>query len=101
VAQPFAQGRDSLEDDEHAGRSRTELKIQQDAALVRVSRSQMVDEVTAGAGINHGTCHRIPSDDLNTSHVTQPSVPCVLKQDQLEDRMSACGDLIYRRNVSQ
>jgi hypothetical protein len=54
----------------------------------------MVDEITAEAGISHGTCHKILSDDLNVSHVTQHSVPCVLMQDQLDDRISICGDLI-------
>jgi hypothetical protein len=46
----FAQGRDSLEGDEHTGRPRTvrtELKIQDVATLVCANRSQMVDEITA------------------------------------------------------
>jgi hypothetical protein len=57
----------------------------------------MVDEIAAAAaaaGISHGTCHRILSDDLNMSHVTQHSVPCVLMQDQRDDCMSICSDLI-------
>jgi AraC-like DNA-binding protein len=93
----FAQCRDCLEDDEHTGRPRTvrtELKIQEVAILVHANRSQMVDEIATAAGISHGTCHRILSDDLNMSCVTQHSVPCVLMQDQRDDRMSICGDLI-------
>lgn len=94
----FAQGRDSLEDDEHTGRPwtiRTELKIQEVATLVHANRSQMVDEITAAAaGISHGACHKIPSDDLNMSCVTHHSVPCVLTQDHHDNRMSICGDLI-------
>jgi hypothetical protein len=92
----FAQGRDSLEDDEHTVRPRmvrTELKIQEVATLVCASHSQMVDEITA-AGISHDTCHNILSDDLNMSRVTQHSVQCVLTQDQRDDRMSICSDLI-------
>jgi hypothetical protein len=82
----FAQGRDSLEDDEYTGwprMIRTELKIQEIATLMRASRSQMVAEITAAAaaGISHDTCHRILSDDLNMPHVTQHSVPCILTQD--------------------
>jgi hypothetical protein len=53
----------------------------------------MVDEITA-AGISHGTCHKILSGDLNMSLVAQHSVPRVLRQDQRDDRMSICGDLI-------
>jgi hypothetical protein len=36
-----------------------------------------LDEAAA-AGISHGTCHKILSDDLNTSRVTQHSAACVL-----------------------
>jgi transposase len=92
----FAQGRDSLEDDAHIGRPRTvrtELKIQEAATLVCANRFQTLDEIAA-AGISHGTFHKILSGDLNMSHVTQHSVPRGLRQDQCDDRMSICGDLI-------
>jgi hypothetical protein len=99
----FAQGRDSLEEDEHISQPRTvrtELKIQEVVTLVRTKCSQMVDEIAAAAaaaaaaGISHGTCYKILSDDLNISHVTQHSVPHILTQDQYDDRMSICGVLI-------
>jgi hypothetical protein len=73
-----------LEDDEHTGQPkmvRTELMIQEAATLVRPNHSQKVDEIKAAAGISHGTCHKILSDDLNMSRVTQHSVPRVLMQD--------------------
>jgi hypothetical protein len=95
----FAQGRDRLEDDEHTGRprtARTELQIQEVATLVHANRALTVDELAAAAaaGISHGTCHKILSDDLNMSCVTQRSVPRILMEDQCDDRMSICGDLI-------
>jgi transposase len=93
----FEEGRDSLEDDEHNGRprmTRTELKIREVAALVRANRSHTVDEVAEAAGISHGTCHKILSDDLNMARVNQHSVPCVLKQERRDDRVSTCGNLI-------
>jgi hypothetical protein len=86
-----------LEDDEHTVQPRmvrTGLKIQEFATLVHANCSQMVDKITAVAGISHGTCHRILSDDLNMSRVTQHSVPRILTQDQRDDRMNICGDLI-------
>jgi hypothetical protein len=92
-----AQGRDGLEVDEHTGQPRAvriELKIQEVATLVHDNHSQTTDEIAAAAGISHGTCHKILSDDLNMSHVTQHSVPCVLTQDQCDDCMSICGHLI-------
>jgi hypothetical protein len=82
-----------LEDDEHTGwprMVRTELKIQEVATLVHANHSQMVDEIIA-AGISHGTCYKILSDDLNISRVTQHSDPRVLMQDQHDNHMSICG----------
>jgi hypothetical protein len=79
------------------GRERSELnsKIQAVATLVHANSSQTVDEIAAAAvGINHGNCHKILSDDLNMSHVTQHSVPRVLTQDERGDRISICCDLI-------
>jgi hypothetical protein len=73
---------------------RTELSIQEVVMLVCASRSQTVDEITTAAGISHCTCHKILSDDLNMSHVTQNSVPRILTQDQCDDCMSICSDLI-------
>jgi hypothetical protein len=67
----FEQGRDSFEDDQCTGPPRTvrtELKIQESAALVRTNSSQTVHEVAAEAvGISHGTYHKIMSDDMNMS----------------------------------
>lgn len=66
----FAQGKDSLEDDEHNGQPTTvrpELKIQEVAMLGHANPAQMVAEVAAAAGISHTTCHKIMSDCLNMS----------------------------------
>jgi hypothetical protein len=63
----FAQGRDSLKDDEHTiwpRKVRTELNIQEVGMLVDVNHSKVVDEVTAAAEISHGTCHKSLTDDL-------------------------------------
>jgi hypothetical protein len=73
---------------------RTEHKIQEVAFLVHANCSQMLDEVAAAAGISHGTCHKILIYDLNMCRVTQHSNPCILTQDQHDDRMNIYGDLI-------
>jgi predicted ArsR family transcriptional regulator len=79
----FAQGRDSLEDTGQPRTVRTELKIQEIATLLCANCSQTVDEIAAAAGISHGTCHKILSDDLNMSRVTQHSVSPVITQEHL------------------
>jgi hypothetical protein len=91
-------------EDEHTSQARmvrNELKIQEVATLVCANCFEMVDEIVAAAaaaaaavGISHGTCHKILSDDLNMSRVTQHSVPSVLMRDQCDNHMSICGDLI-------
>jgi hypothetical protein len=89
-----------LEDDEHtcqARKVRNEHKTQEIATLVCTSHSQMVDEVAAAATaarISYVTCHKILSDDLNMSHVTQHIVPRVLMQDLRDDHVNTCSDLI-------
>lgn len=72
---------------------RNECKIKEVATLVRANRSQSVD-ITATVGISHGMCHKILTDDLNMSRVSEHYVPHVLMQDQRDDRMTICGDLI-------
>jgi hypothetical protein len=54
----------------------------------------MVDEVAPTDGISHGTCHKIVSDDLSISHLTHYSILHILMQDQHNNHISICGDLI-------
>jgi hypothetical protein len=63
--------------------------IQEVTMLMSANCSQMVDEgaeavdegAEAGAGLFHGTCHKIMSDNLNMTRVTQHGVPHVVMQD--------------------
>ena len=74
---------------------RTERKIEGVAMLVRANRFQSVDVLAAAVvGVSHGTCYKILTDDLNMSHVTQHNVVSILTQDQGDDRMTFCCDLI-------
>jgi hypothetical protein len=79
--QHFAQGRDTLEDNEHSHRPkavRTERKIEEAATLVHANPSKLVDDITAAVGISHGMCHKILTDDLNMLHDSEHCVPHVL-----------------------
>ena len=73
---------------------RLKCKIEEVAMLVRTKRSQSVDDLAAAVGVSHGACYKILADDLNVSCVTQHSVPRILMQDQCDDRMTICGDVI-------
>jgi hypothetical protein len=74
--------------------------MQEVAMLPCANRSQTIDKIAAAAGINHGTCHKILSDDMNMLHVTQHSIPRVLTQDQRDDHMGiavTCSIVLYQR----
>lgn len=93
----FAEGRDSLDDDAHTGRprtARTEGKILEVQRVVRDNRSQSIDDIAAATGISHGSCHAILTEDLNMSRVSQHIVPRFLTEEQRQDRVTICGDLI-------
>ena len=75
---------DILEDGVRTDRPRTirtKPKIEEVATLVRANRSQSVDDLAVAVGICHGTRHKILSDDLNMSPVSQHSVQRLLTQD--------------------
>ena len=72
----------------------TERKIEEVALLVRANRSQLVEDLAAAIGVSHGTYYNIMADNLNMSRVTQHIVLRILMQDQRNDRMAICGDLI-------
>ena len=68
--------------------------IEEIAMLVRANRSQSVDDLAAAVGVSHGTCYKILTVDLYMSRITQYSVPRILTQDQRDDRLAICGDMI-------
>ena len=72
----------------------TERKIEEVTMLVRANLSQSVDDLEAAVGISHCTCYKILIDHLNMSRVIKHSVQRILTQDQRDDRMTICGDVI-------
>ena len=97
MAPKFSQGKDSLEDNVQTGQPQTvqiKCKIEEDAMLMHANCSQSVDNLAAAVGVSHGTCYKILTDDLNMSCVVQHSVPRILTQDQCDDHMTICGDVI-------
>jgi hypothetical protein len=74
--QHFAQGRDSLDDNERSGwpkAVRIERKIE-----VHANLAQSVDDIATAVWISHGTRHKILTDDLNMSRISEHCVPRVL-----------------------
>ena len=79
--QHFVLGKESLENDAHTDQSQTVLtqaNIEEVATFVHASHSQSIDATTID--ISHSSCHKILSDDLNMSYVSQHIIPCILTQ---------------------
>ena len=60
---------------------RTDCNSEEVASLVNANCSQTVDDLAAAVGVNHGTCYKILTDNLNMSRVNLQSVPRILTQD--------------------
>ena len=69
--------------------------------LLHGNCSQSVGNYAAPVGVSHGTCYKILTDDLNKSRVAQHNIPCILTQDQRDECMTICGDLISRADDDQ
>jgi len=68
----FKTGRTSVDDDEHAGRSRrcttpeTAVRIQ---VLVRQDQHRTIQDIAKEVGIGYGTCQRVLTEELRMHHV--------------------------------
>ena len=56
-------------------------------------RCLTIDEVSMLVGINHGTCHKILTEDLKMRRVTSKFVPRLLSVDQKQQQLDVCLDL--------
>jgi len=61
--------------------------------IIREDRRCTIDEVSMLVGINHGTCHKILTEDLKMQHVASMVVPRLLSVDQKQQRLDVCLDL--------
>jgi len=63
----FKSGRTSIDDDERSGRpvsSSMPEMIERLRQIIRQDRRRTIDEVSMPVGINHGTCHKILTEDF-------------------------------------
>ena len=89
-------GRISTEDDERSGRpvsSSTPEMIERVPQIIREDRRRTIDEVSMLAGISHGTCHKILTEDLKMRRVASKFLPRLLSIDQKQQRLDVCLEL--------
>jgi len=78
---PFKTGRTSIDDDERSGRpvtSSTPEMIERVRQIICKDCRLTIDEVSMLVGINHGTCHKILTEDLKMQRVASKFVPRLL-----------------------
>jgi len=95
----FKEGRTSVESDPRSGRpstSRNEEMFGKVKTIVRSNRRLTVREIADGCGISVGSCDAILTKDLHTKRVCAKFVPCLLTDDQREQRQTIARDMFGR-----
>jgi len=92
----FKEGRESIDDDAHAGRlstSRVE-NIQRVYDLVKADRGITTRMIAERLGISNGSVQTISKEDLNMRKPCAKIVPKVLTDKQKQGRVDCCNDWI-------
>jgi AraC-like DNA-binding protein len=92
-------GRTSIDDDPHTGRSstaRTNETVDRVNALIRRNRRLTIRKIADKLNLSFGTCQAILTQDLGMRRVSAKLLPQLLTQDQTEYRATACRELLQR-----
>jgi histone-lysine N-methyltransferase SETMAR len=93
----FKSGLRSFEDGPRQGRpstSHTDEFVARVQEMIRADRRLTIREVADDIGISIGTCHKIVNEDLHMRRVSAKLVPRHLTEDQKDDRLSICTNLL-------
>ena len=99
VTTSFKDGRESVENDLRSGRP---LTSSDDAhvtkEIVRSNRRLTVREIAEDCNISVGSCHEILVEKLGMHPVAVKFVPRLMSQDQKDNRVTICQELLDRAN---
>ncbi|KAL4083495.1 hypothetical protein QTP88_028811 [Uroleucon formosanum] len=99
----FKNGQESLEDEERSGRpstSKNDETIEKVKNLVRSDRRLRIQDMANALGISYGSVQNILKDDLGMRRVCAKFVPCILTEDQMENRKLIAAEL-FERSVNE
>ena len=95
----FKEGREEVEDDQRSGRpstSGTADNIEHVKQMVRADRRLTVRMITEEVSINKDTVWSIITENLEMHKVCAKMVPKLLSDDQKQQRVTVCQDIIER-----
>jgi len=106
----FKEGRTSAERDPRSGRqstTRNEEMIAKVGKIIRNNRRLMVRDIADDCGIYVGSCDTILTEDMYMKRVCAKFVPCLLTDDQREQRQiivrdlfeCSCEDVQFLKNI--
>ncbi|UYV75234.1 hypothetical protein LAZ67_12003040 [Cordylochernes scorpioides] len=93
----FSEGREDVNDEEHAGRpstSTTDEKINEVEKMILANRRITVREVAEDLNISIGSFHSIFINDLGMRRVAAKFVPKLLNCDQKQHRMNIANEML-------
>jgi len=102
--QHFKSGRTSIEDDPKSGRpssSTGDNHIEKVRSVTRENRRLTIREVSEEVGICKSSCHTILTDKMKMHRVATKFVPCLLTEEQKQNRVSVSQELLDRLNTDE
>ena len=100
----FKSGRTSIEDDPKSGRpssSTDDDHIEKVRSVMRENRRLTIREVSEEVGICKSSCHTILTEKLKMHRVAAKFVPCLLTEEQKQNRVTGSQELLDRSNTDE
>jgi hypothetical protein len=97
----FKEGRTSVDDDPHSGRpstSKTDDNVAKVREVIRSNCRLTVREVAEEVSISKTVCREILTKNLGMHHIAAKFVPCLLTDNQKQNRVDVSKELLDRAN---
>src|SRR5215510_11789421 len=97
----FKEGRTSVDDDPRSGwpsTSKTDDNVAKVREFIRANRRLTVREVAEEVSISKTVCHEIITENLGMHGIAAKFVPCLLTDDEKQNRVDVSQELLDRAN---
>ena len=104
VVSAFKSGRTSIKDDPKSGQpssSTGDDHIEKVRSVIRENRHLTIREVSEEVGICKSSCHTILTEKLKMHRVAAKFVPCLLTEEEKQNRVSVSQELLDHSNTDE